>query len=307
MSDLNNSCLISLTEIDDNDEYRISKKSNIEPLTASIRITGVVRPVVLIKNNDRYKIILGHNRVEASRILQRKDIPSYVWDTFDAKKYFNEIIEKLFSRQVGTVGKMRIYYFLNKFISVIGITNKHELKNILMIPQYITGKEIEAISSVDPSIIDYLNSKDSDYKTIIRIAEAEKDIMSVFKKIVDTQTSMSIVRQIVEMYDDIKRNADWRNEFKSIVEKSADKNYGLFLLTEMKNIILPELTALENNAEFIKSEYAAHGVKITIPQNFEGDEIGVLLTARRRDRGKSFSSSLQYLSEKGILPIINLY
>ncbi len=44
-------------------------------MVESIRQFGVIVPIVVRKKKLRYEILSGHNRVEACRILEVKDIP----------------------------------------------------------------------------------------------------------------------------------------------------------------------------------------------------------------------------------------
>jgi len=73
---LGETIVTDLSSIDaDDDTYRITTEHLIEPLAASIDVTGLLNPPFLLpKNNRRYIIVSGFRRVAACRRLSKKTI-----------------------------------------------------------------------------------------------------------------------------------------------------------------------------------------------------------------------------------------
>jgi len=59
----------------ENHPFKLYKGERLNEMVESIRQFGVIVPIVVRKKKLRYEILSGHNRVEACRILEVKDIP----------------------------------------------------------------------------------------------------------------------------------------------------------------------------------------------------------------------------------------
>ena len=55
----------------------------MEDLVSSIREKGVIQPVLVRKNQDRYEIIAGERRFRAAQELQYDEIPAIVKENID--------------------------------------------------------------------------------------------------------------------------------------------------------------------------------------------------------------------------------
>ena len=64
-------------------------------LAASIKAVGVLQPIIVSPNGDRYVIIAGERRYRASRIAELTEIPAIVRDWDDQKKLEAALIENL--------------------------------------------------------------------------------------------------------------------------------------------------------------------------------------------------------------------
>ena len=64
-------------------------------LAASIRAVGVLQPVLVYQNGDRYTIIAGERRWRAARMAGLKEIPAIVRDLERAARYEAALIENL--------------------------------------------------------------------------------------------------------------------------------------------------------------------------------------------------------------------
>ena len=80
---------LAVTEIipNDNQPRRIFDEALLEELAESIRLKGVIQPIIVTKlNNGKYMIIEGERRWRASGIAGKKTIPVVVRNTETAKE-----------------------------------------------------------------------------------------------------------------------------------------------------------------------------------------------------------------------------
>lgn len=68
---------------------RMFDETALNELAQSIKIHGVIQPVILVKNGDRYMIVSGERRWRASKLAGLKTIPAVI------KRYTNEQIAEI--------------------------------------------------------------------------------------------------------------------------------------------------------------------------------------------------------------------
>ena len=67
----------------------------LKELAASIRAVGVIQPIIVAPEGERYRIIAGERRYRASRIAELEEIPAIVRDWDEQKRMEAALIENL--------------------------------------------------------------------------------------------------------------------------------------------------------------------------------------------------------------------
>ena len=67
----------------------------LQELAASIRAVGVIQPIIVQQNGERYTIIAGERRYRASRLAEQEEIPAIVRDWDQQKRLEAALIENL--------------------------------------------------------------------------------------------------------------------------------------------------------------------------------------------------------------------
>ena len=67
----------------------------LNELAASIRAVGVIQPIIVQQNGERYTIIAGERRYRASRLAELEEIPAIVRDWDEVKRLEAALIENL--------------------------------------------------------------------------------------------------------------------------------------------------------------------------------------------------------------------
>ena len=68
---------LSLLEEIDNQPFPINE-SKIEQIADSIENVGVIEPIIVVKDGEKYKILSGRHRFRACKKLAKDDIPCYI-------------------------------------------------------------------------------------------------------------------------------------------------------------------------------------------------------------------------------------
>lgn len=114
---------LDLDLIDPNAEQPRTRftEENLDELTQSIRINGVVQPILLRKKGFRYEIVAGERRWRAAQKAGLKKIPSVIKDVSDDKLLEIALVENIQRQELNPVEEARAY---KKLIEKVGLTQE---------------------------------------------------------------------------------------------------------------------------------------------------------------------------------------
>ncbi len=89
--------MLRLSDIDPNREQprRRFDEAALQELAASIKAIGVIQPILVGRNGDRYTIIAGERRWRASRLAELTEIPAIVRDWDEVRRLEAALVENL--------------------------------------------------------------------------------------------------------------------------------------------------------------------------------------------------------------------
>jgi ParB family transcriptional regulator, chromosome partitioning protein len=82
---------------------------HLKELAESIRLNGVLQPVVVRRAGDRYQLILGERRLRAARLAGRLTIPAIVREADDAEALRHALMENLQREDLNPIEEARGY------------------------------------------------------------------------------------------------------------------------------------------------------------------------------------------------------
>ena len=74
---------ISLLDTFKDHPFKVLKNEDLNNLEESIKVNGVLEPIIVRKKDDRYEIVSGHRRKLASELIGLKTIPAIIRDMTD--------------------------------------------------------------------------------------------------------------------------------------------------------------------------------------------------------------------------------
>jgi ParB family chromosome partitioning protein len=88
---------IAITEIDPNplQPRTIFDAARIQELATSIEANGIIQPVIVRRNGDRYELIAGERRLRAARIAGIEHVPAIVQDYADDRLLEIALVENI--------------------------------------------------------------------------------------------------------------------------------------------------------------------------------------------------------------------
>ena len=112
---------------DPNQPRREFDEKQLEALSRSIKENGVVQPIVVVKEGDKYQIVAGERRWRASRMANLDRIPAIV-RTLDAQKRLEiSLIENVQREDLNPIEIATVYA---KFRSQFNLSNAEIAKRV---------------------------------------------------------------------------------------------------------------------------------------------------------------------------------
>jgi len=95
--------------------------SNLQELAQSIRVNGVVQPIVVRRHGGRYQIVAGERRWRASQLAELRRIPAFIRDVSDEKLLELALVENIQRQELNPIEEASAY---RKLIENIGLTQE---------------------------------------------------------------------------------------------------------------------------------------------------------------------------------------
>lgn len=73
--------------------FRLYEGERLQDMVDSIRNHGVLSPVIVLKQNDGYEMLAGHNRLNAAKIVGLKEVPAVVKNDLTDEEAYVYVIE----------------------------------------------------------------------------------------------------------------------------------------------------------------------------------------------------------------------
>jgi len=96
-------------------------EDNLEDLAQSIKVNGLIQPIIVRRKNSKFEIIAGERRWRASQKLGLQKIPAIVKDIKDEKLLELALIENIQRQELNAVEEARAY---RNLIETVGLTQE---------------------------------------------------------------------------------------------------------------------------------------------------------------------------------------
>lgn len=221
---------------------RKTQISDIENLASSISEIGLINPITIRKNNDKYEIVAGQRRYLAMKSLNINEIPCIISNYNDKKAEEMSLIENIQRNTLSNCDKVKSYsklcdnYDIDKVKTLTKISKK-------TIEKYLKIKDLPI------DVLEKLDIKDKSKITIdiaILLTELSSslpdiNLLEVIEKITPLKSKYKL--DVIKLF--IDNNFTDIDEFDDLVENYSDekKSYkGPFVFDsiEQKNLLIPE-------------------------------------------------------------------
>jgi ParB family chromosome partitioning protein len=112
---------IDQIDVNPNQPRKLFDSKALDELTASIRATGVIQPIVVRRHGDGYQLIAGERRWRAARRAGLERIPAVVREATDAQSLEIALVENLLREDLNPIEEAEAY---QKLLAQFGWTQE---------------------------------------------------------------------------------------------------------------------------------------------------------------------------------------
>ena len=228
--------------IPDPDQPRRSfKNDQLEALASSIKQHGVLQPIVVTKEEDKYKIVTGERRWRASKLAGQKTIPAII-RTIDAQNRLElEIIENVQREDLNAIEIATAYYKLKEQFNLddeavaqkIGkskstVVNTMRLLNLpdnakhLMLEHGLSEGQMRPLINAEPKEIDIVLPKIIEEGWSARKVEQYMVQLKKTRKAENKAQQQALDAQMAARIEDVKKSTGLQVKVRTNAKGSGD-------------------------------------------------------------------------------------
>lgn len=225
---------ISIDKISPNREQprRIFDETALEELAESMKQLGVIQPIVLAKDGDYYKIIVGERRWRAAKIAGLKKIPAIIKDLDETSAYEIALVENLQRENLNLIEEARGY---RKLVDIFGLSQEEVAQKVGKSRPTVTNAL--RLLNLDERVQQFvLNNEITGGHARALLGIEDKDAQcQIAEKIIENGLSVRATEALVKNYNNQKpANNDNRVNFDTTGYKSIEKNLKELFGTKVK-------------------------------------------------------------------------
>ena len=209
-------------------------KKDIDNLASSIKVLGLIQPITVKVDNDRYELISGERRLRAFKLLKINNIPAYVRKADDQASLEMALVENIQRKDLDPI-EIAISY--SRLIDELDISQEDMSKRV--------GKDRSTISNyirllrLDPIIQSGIRDNFISMghgRTLINIDSKENQLI-IYEKILRSGLSVRQTEKIVKDLNQKKKKKEFSKNDGSLEKKIKilQKKYNLIIDLKLKN------------------------------------------------------------------------
>lgn len=232
------------------DRYSVNKES-IKKLAEDISVHGIINPITIRElENGIYQRISGYRRIEAFKLLGKKEIPAIVYEVTSDIDIFEMMFAENQQREDPSEYDIVIFH-LEALCYIIKETDQ-ELKNTISKARKIeqgslTTKDSDLLKKVDD--IKDLLSKTKAFNTINSFYQKMNNILSLDKILIEAIQEKKIYYTIANELNKATKTAKSKEQTENFLIKQIAKNLSL---SEAKKAVKEFLIIKNDNDEFFE-------------------------------------------------------
>lgn len=295
---------LDIKKISYDEEFKISRPFADESLLQSIKRSGVKEPLLLFKNDEKYRILSGHNRYKAALVLNFPDVPSIIVPSIVIEDLLRVITLKNFYSRLGPFGRIKSYLILKK----INLDNSFSIpfaRDELRIPEeFISDDNLSRLMNLPELIIQYADMKDISFKIIKKLLFLRpQSLFLICKWLESAKFKVNIFNKVIEMLFEIEKKENGTERLRNI-ENVEGVDFDKLVYDKVYSERYPEYSVYKKKSDDIRKKFLDKGIDIIFPDYFEGDKVEIKLQLSKMDGGNRFLKAVDNISDIDIKELL---
>ncbi|MFH1534680.1 MAG: ParB/RepB/Spo0J family partition protein [Patescibacteria group bacterium] len=175
-----------------------------QELVDSIKEHGIIQPLVVSKNGDKYQLIAGERRLRAAKIVGLDTVPAVLRNVSQQQKLEVSLIENIQRQDLNPIEEALAYI---RLIDEFGLTQEQMAKRVGKNRTTVANllRILELPEEVQKALIDRRITVG--HAKVILSLDSEKDQLNTFKKILRGGLNVQETTRVVHTLKPPKKNA----------------------------------------------------------------------------------------------------
>ncbi len=242
-----------------NQPRRTFDEESIEELAESIKVYGVIQPIIVSPKDNYYEIVAGERRWRASKKAGLTEIPCIIRNEDDRRKREIALIENIQREDLNPIEKARGF---RQLLDEYGLTQQ-ELSDVMGISRSTLANTVR-ILNLDPRVIDLalagklteghcrslmsFQDGDKQYEAALHIIESGDSVHDMERKFKNSKKIAKMDKEVQKKYEAIYRDIEDRFQgfFGTKVKLDAGAKSGKIIIKYSSNEDLERILDLIN-------------------------------------------------------------
>lgn len=253
---------IELIDAGDYQPRTIFEETSLNELKESIIENGIIQPLIVTRNGDRYKLIAGERRLRASKLAGLKTVPVVIKEASNQSISLMSLIENVQRKDLGCVEIAKAY---KRIVTEFSLSHDELAKKIGTNKSNVSN-HLRLLNMPD-SILDVIDSKDVSFghSKILASIKNESTLQELVDLILNDNISVRRLTELVDSINDEKHTKSDEISSKPIANSESD-------LKSQK-----ELSDTLPDDKVLKDKIYLTGFLVTIEQKKTKDDSGKLI------------------------------
>lgn len=263
-------------------------------LLHSIKKNGILNPPILLKKDQGFVVLLGHNRIEAARRLGKDTVGALIYEEIPYEIMKQEYLSKEYYGEISGIHRIRICLFFKSH-------NRDDLYEELSVlfafdHDLLLSQEFDRIQS-DPVLVEYFVKRKISAKLIFQIVQMDRLLQRLLILILKKfEPKTNILKLLLSRFEDLKQRGFSKDNYEMLVEKLEFAENGESFYHDVELLRYPEYNRLYKASEECRAQAGSEGIELKFPPYFEGGWCDCVVRIKSGDSRKTIEKKIENFS-----------
>ncbi|MDY6015021.1 MAG: ParB/RepB/Spo0J family partition protein [Bacilli bacterium] len=239
--------------------FKVLKNDNLSKLEESIKVNGVLEPIIVRKKDDRYEIVSGHRRKLASELIGLKTIPAIIRDMSDDEATIYMVDSNMHRESLLPSEKAKAYKMKLDALNHQGVTSgqvgQKYSRDLLADETNESSRQIQRyirLNYLTPELLDMVDNNKIAFNPAVEISYLKKSEQEVLLEAMSYSDSTPSHAQTIILKKLSQEGKLTDDKILEIVEQEKPNQKPKIKISEEKlRSSIPKNIRIDNYEEFI--------------------------------------------------------